>query len=364
MNNVQQIASHFQIYGDLQRVEPYGSGHINDTYAAYYNQGGTDIRFIFQRINHNIFTNPEALMENIARVTRHITSKLSANKASEISRKVLTVIPTKDNQDYYKDDAGNYWRAYIFIEKAQTFDILDTPKQAFEAAKAFGEFQKILVDIPGEPLHETIPNFHNGPMRYQTFLQALEADVHNRADSAKEEINFLKEHAWILDVLPEQIAKGNIPMRITHNDCKINNVMLDNKTGSGICVIDLDTVMPGSALYDFGDMIRTSTNTGAEDEKDLSKISMDMKMFKAVAEGYLSTANEFLNKHEKEYLVHSGKMITLIIGTRFITDYLLGDQYFKVHHPTHNLERCRTQFKLVRSIIEQEEEMKEFIASL
>jgi hypothetical protein len=216
----------------------------------------------------------------------------------------------------------------------------------------------MLSDLPGKPLHETIPDFHNGPKRLRDFQEALRSDHCNRAASAKDEISFLQQQAWVFDILPEQVSVGNIPVRTTHNDTKINNVLIDDETGEGICVIDLDTLMPGLVLYDFGDMVRTSTCKAAEDERDLTKVFLDLSMFEQVARGYLVSAGDFLTAGEKEHLVFAGKMITLIIGCRFLTDYLNGDTYFKTHREGHNLDRCRTQFRLVQSITEQEEEMK------
>jgi hypothetical protein len=356
-HNVREVARHFQFHGDYLKGEPYGSGHINDTYAVTFNQGGTMVRHLLQRINHSIFKNPPALMENVLRVTSHVRAKLEQENAGDISRQTLSVISARDGASFHHDPDGSFWRAYVFIENARTYDVAQSPQQAFVGAKAFGSFQRMLADMPPPPLHDTIPNFHNGPMRYEAFQKALQADVVNRAGTAKPEIEFLINHAWIFDVLPKQVESGAIPVRITHNDTKINNVMFDDATGEGICVIDLDTVMPGLALYDFGDMVRTSTSPADEDERDLSKVTMEMARFENVARGYLSTAGKFLNKAERDHLVLSGKMITLIIGTRFLTDYLAGDTYFKVHREGHNLDRCRTQFKLVQSITEQEEEM-------
>jgi aminoglycoside phosphotransferase (APT) family kinase protein len=358
-HDIKKVGSQFQIFGDYIKAEPYGSGHINDTYAAVYDQGGIPVRYIFQRINHNIFKNPPALMENIQRVTEHQEKKLS--ESGQASRRALKVIKTLDNASFLHDDDGNYWRSYIFIEKAKTYDIIETPEQAFQAAKAFGEFQKTLVDLPGGRLLETIPNFHNTPWRYEAFEEALSKDVCNRAASVKDEIDFVLKRKDDAGLLLKLNAEGKIPERITHNDTKLNNVMIDDKSGEGICVIDLDTVMPGLVHYDFGDLVRTSTSPAAEDEKDLSKVTMQMHMFEALIKGYLESAGEFLNPTEKEYLPFAGKLITLEIGVRFLTDHLSGDVYFKTHRENHNLDRCRTQFKLVESIETQEDKMMSFI---
>ena len=358
LHDLRLLASNFQIYGDFVDGGYYGSGHINDTYALNFDQAGKRVRYILQRINHNVFPSPPDLMNNIVRVTNHVRKKLALKCEDDLSRRVLTVVPTIDGQDYYLDAEGNHWRIYFFIEKARTYDVLEDIDQAYHAARAFGEFQKMLVDLPQPPLHEIIPGFHNGLMRFDAFTKALEKDEHNRAASAKAEIEFLQSHAEVFGVIPKLVEQGDIPICTTHNDCKINNVMLDDATGEGVCVIDLDTLMPGVALFDFGDMVRTSTSTAAEDETDLSKMTMDMDRFEAICKGYLSSAGEFLNQAERDHLVFAGKMITQIIGTRFLTDYLAGDVYFKTHREGHNLDRCRTQFKLVQSIEEQEDLMR------
>ena len=278
--------------------------------------------------------------------------------------RVLRFVPTHDGKTYHVTADGNYWRTYYFIENARIYDVVESPKEAYQAAKEYGYFQQLLTDLPGGRLHDTIPDFHNTPKRFATFERALAADAHNRAASCRQEIQFALEHKPITAVLLDLHAKGDIPERVTHNDTKFNNVMLDNETGEGICVLDLDTVMPGLALYDFGDMVRTTTSESAEDERDLSKVHMEMEMFDALARGYLSTAGAFLNPVEKAHLAFSGKLITFEIGIRFLTDYLEGDHYFKVHRAGHNLDRCRTQFKLVESIEHQEAEMNALVARL
>jgi hypothetical protein len=300
-------------------------------------------------------------MENVLRVTQHLQRKLEEQGAGEISRRVLTVISTRSGGSYHQDGEGNFWRAYIFIEKARTYDVVESPRQAYEAAKAFGRFQSMLADLSGPPLHDTIPHFHNGPLRYQAFLKALKADSCNRAAAAQPEIKFLQDHSFLLEVLPKLFQAGKIPLRVTHNDTKLNNVMLDHETGEGICVIDLDTLMPGLIHYDFGDIVRTSTSPAPEDERDLSQVTMLLPRFEAIVRGFLESAGQSLNPVERDHLVLGGKLITLIIGMRFLTDYLAGDQYFKVHREGHNLDRCRTQFKLVASMEEQEEAMHRLV---
>jgi len=356
--DVRAIAQQFQIPGEFLKAEPYGSGHINDTYRVGFDQGGTRVNYIFQRINHSIFKKPVALMQNIQRVTAHISSKLAGQP--DFSRRVLTLIPTRAGKNVLCDPQGNYWRVFVFIEKARTWDAVESPKQAFEAAKAFGHFQCLLADLPAPRLHDTIPNFHHTPKRFATLEAAIAADSCNRASQAKPEIEFALKHKSITNVL----LKAKLPERVTHNDTKFNNVMLDDATGEGICVIDLDTVMPGLVLYDFGDMVRTTTSPAKEDEQNLSLVTMQFPMFEALTRGYVQSAAQFLTPDEKKFLPFSGKLITFEIGIRFLTDFLVGDTYFKTHRPGHNLDRCRTQFKLVESIEQQEDKMNQLVASL
>ncbi len=356
--DVRTVARQFQIYGEFRSAEPYGSGHINDTYCVVFDQAGTCVRYIFQRINHLVFKNPVALMENIARVTLHLGVQSAG--AGDASRRSLTLVCARDGRPFHQDADGSHWRVYLFIEQARTYDAVESPAQAFEAAKAFGLFQKMLANLPAPRLHDTIPDFHHTPKRFLALEKAVAADAFNRAVLAKPEIEFALRHQSITSILLE----ANLPERVTHNDTKFNNVMLDDETGRGICVIDLDTVMPGLALYDFGDMVRTTTSPVKEDERDLSKVTMQFPMFEGLVRGYLSSAGGFLTKDEKRLLAFSGKLITFEIGLRFLTDFLAGDTYFKVHRDGHNLDRCRTQFKLVESIASHEDAMNELVASV
>jgi hypothetical protein len=354
-HDVRDVARHFQIYGEFRSAEPYGSGHINDTYCAIFDQAGTVARYILQRINHNIFKKPVSLMENIQRVTTHLAGKMSGEP--DFSRRVLTLIPVRNGLIYHHDEQGNYWRAYLFIEKAKTYDAVESAGQAFEAARAYGRFQKLLADLPAPRLHDTIPDFHHTPKRFAALVKAIENDAANRAGLAKAEIDFALQRAAIVDVL----INAKLPERVTHNDTKFNNVMLDDVTGEGVCVVDLDTLMPGLTLYDFGDMVRTTTSPAKEDELDLTRVAMQLPMFEALLKGYLTFAVDFLTPAEKRLLAFSGKLITFEIGLRFLTDFLGGDTYFKVHRNGHNLDRCRTQFKLVESIEQQEAQMNKLV---
>jgi hypothetical protein len=361
-HDIKTISESFEIYGDYISAEPYGSGHINDTYRASFNQGGTPINYIFQRINHNIFKNPPALMENIERVTTHIFNKIKGS--ADATRHTLVIISSKDCKAFHQDADNNFWRVYVFIEKAKTYDVIERETQAYQAAKAFGEFQKDLVDLPGARLHETIPDFHNTPKRFEALEKAIASDIAGRVKLAGQEIDFVLKRKNDASLLLNLNAQGAIPERITHNDTKLNNVMLDDKTGEGVCVIDLDTVMPGLVHYDFGDMVRTSTSPAAEDEKDVSRVKMQFNMFEALLRGYLTSARDFLNPVEMEYLPFAGKLITMEIGVRFLTDFLSGDVYFKVHREGHNLDRCRTQFALVASIEKQMDQMMQLLKTI
>jgi Phosphotransferase enzyme family len=357
-HDVGAIACQFQIDGEFAGATTHGSGHINDSYCVTFREAGMPVRYILQRINHSIFKNPPALMENIRRVTSHLAAKVSGE--ADRSRLALTLIPASDERAWHLDASGNYWRTYRFVENAHTYDAVESTDQAFQAAKAFGRFQKLLVDLPAPKLHDTIKDFHHTPKRFAALEQAIASDAAGRAILATPEIEFAFAHRSITNVLLD----ANLPERITHNDTKFNNIMLDDVTGEGICVIDLDTVMPGSVLHDFGDMVRTATSPAKEDEQDLSKVTMRFSMFEALVRGYLASAGDFLTKAEKQHLVFSGKLMTFEQGIRFLTDYLQGDAYYKVSRDEHNLDRCRTQFKLLESLEHEEERMDLLVQSI
>ena len=360
---LRQVFAGFQAWGDFVGAAPYGSGHINDTYQVAACLSGTPVHYLLQRINHEIFKQPDSVMENIVRVTGHLRGKLEAAGDPDASRKALTVIPSREGLPHVRDAEGNWWRLYLFIEKARTYDVIENERQAFEAARAFACFQNQLADLPAPRLHETIPAFHNTLARLKALDAAAAADACGRRAEVAAELAFVEERRQQCGRLLERHARGEIPERITHNDTKINNVMLDDATGKGICVIDLDTVMPGLALYDFGDMVRSATASAPEDERDLSKVGSRIGMFEALARGYLSEA-AFLLPAEIEELVFSGRLITLTIGIRFLTDYLAGDVYFKTHRPGQNLDRCRTQLQMVRSMEAQAPAMEKIVRSV
>ena len=352
------IAAQFQFRGQASTFAPYGNGHINDTFLVTCQTAGAPVRYILQRINRNVFHSPAAVMQNIERVTAHLAVQLAHDRIAPAAR--LTLVAARDGRNWYEDAQGETWRAYRFIENARSYETATSVEQAFQAAQAFGHFQQQLASLPAPRLIETIPDFHHTPKRFAALEQAIAADAKGRAKLAQPEIEFALAHESIAGVL----LSAGLPERITHNDTKFNNVLLDDTTGESLCVIDLDTVMPGLALYDFGDMVRTTTSPAAEDEQDLSKVTMQFPLFEALVRGYLSAAGGFLTAAEKKFLAFSGKLITFEVGIRFLADYLAGDSYFKIHREGHNLDRCRTQFKLVESIESQEEKMNRLVESI
>jgi hypothetical protein len=352
------VARAFEVHWGFRSAKPYGSGHIHDTYCVVFDDGGREERIILQRINTAIFTNPVAVMENIERVTDHLRFRLSGD--ADVLRRVLQLVPARDGAAWHVDTEGHYWRAYRFIEAARTYDSVSSPAQAFQAAKVFGEFQRLLEDLPGPRLHEGISDFHNTPKRFAVFQRAVAEERFGRGADAQAEIAF----ALSRSVLATTLVSAELPERVTHNDTKLNNVLLDDETGEGICVIDLDTVMPGFAAYDFGDMVRTMTCPAAEDERDLSRVAMDFELFEAVLRGYLEGAGSFLTDRERESLIAGAKVIIFEQGIRFLSDHLAGDAYYKVTRQGQNLDRCRTQFKLLESIEQQQDEMLLLLHSL
>ena len=355
------VARAFALPGEAASFEPYGSGHINDTWAVTL-RGGTAPRVLLQRINTSVFRDPEGLMANIARVTRHLAGK-SAGRP-DAARRTLTLIPTVGGAAFHRDAAGRVFRAYDFIDGARSRDVLTSPRQAYEAAKAFGGFQRLLMDLPPPRLVETIPHFHDTPRRLSRFREVVAADPRNRAREAADEIAFVLSREELAGSLASLLASGVLAERVTHNDTKLNNVLLDDATGEGLCVIDLDTVMPGLLLHDFGDMVRTAANPVAEDERDLSKVVANIPMFEALAKGYLEAMGGGLLPVERERLVLSGRLLTYEVGMRFLTDHLEGDVYFRIHREGHNLDRARAQFALVRSLEAHEERLERVVERL
>jgi thiamine kinase-like enzyme len=344
--NLEEIAEQFAIEGDFISAEPYGTGHINETFASQFRTPNGIRRYVHQRLNHLVFKQPQQVMENAIRVTQHIRQKILA-AGGDSERQCLTIIPTRQGNSFCQAEDGSYWRSYLLIENARTYDVAQNLGQVYAAAKAFGLFQHRLADLPGDRLHETIPDFHFTPHRFRNFISAANEDSCNRGKSVSKEIDFILQREPDTRVITDLMSSGDIPERVTHNDTKLNNVMLDDSTGEGVCVIDLDTTMPGSVLYDFGDMVRSGATTAEEDEVDLSKVNLNYELFDRLAQGYIETARDFLVPAEWEYLAFAGKLITLEQAIRFLADYLSGDIYYKIHQPEHNLIRARTQIKLV-----------------
>lgn len=356
-----QILEGFETEGEVESVEVHGNGHINDTYLVTCRRGSEKPhRYILQRMNHEIFKDPDGLMENVVGVTSFLRKKIE-EAGGDPERETLNVICLRNGGYYYKAADGTCWRMYRYVEDADSFDVVKKPEDFYESAVAFGHFQKLLADYPADSLHETIPNFHNTVERLNDFKKAVEADSMKRAGEVQEEIGFVLEREADCHVLCDMLKNGEIPLRVTHNDTKLNNIMLDRKTGKGICVIDLDTVMPGSALYDFGDSIRFGANTGEEDEKDLSKISCDLDLFALYTKGFIEGCGGSLTETEIRMLPMGAKLMTLECGMRFLADYLEGDHYFKIARPEHNLDRCRTQFRMVKDMEDKWEQMQEIV---
>ncbi|WLT30673.1 phosphotransferase enzyme family protein [Geothrix sp. PMB-07] len=359
-----EVARRFQLLGDVLSAEPYGTGHINHTYAVTCDQAGEPVRYLLQRLNTNVFKTPRGLMNNIQEVTGHIRAKLEA-RGLPFTRRVLTLLPVRETGAFFLDDPDlGFWRCYLFIEGARTYDVVERTEQAFEAAKAFGAFQSLLADYQGPELQETIPDFHHTPRRLEALKAAVAQDPLGRAKDCEVDILFALEREPLAHRLVDLQTQGAIPTRITHNDTKLNNVMLDDATGTGVCVIDLDTVMPGLSLCDFGDMVRTACNPLAEDDADTRKMVARGDMFEALACGYLQGTEGALLPVERENLVVAGELLTYECGIRFLTDFLLGDTYFRTHRPGQNLDRARNQFALVRSLEQQENTFMDRIRNL
>lgn len=347
------VAAEFSLRGRLVSARPYGNGHINETYVLGCDADGARVRYVLQKINHRIFKNVPALMENIARVTAHVSAK---------QPRAMALVPTRAGQVVLHDAAGNWWRLYDFIEGAQTVERVTNEAQAREAARAFGEYQALLADLPGARLHETIPNFHHTRSRFEALRKAISEDAVKRGAEVRAEIDFAMARENDADVLLGLLARGELVERVTHNDTKINNVMLDEVTGRAAAVIDLDTVMPGLSLYDFGDMVRTAASSTAEDDPEPGNMHVVLPYFRALVEGYLESAGAVLNAVERAHLGFAGKLLAYETGLRFLTDHLQGDVYFRIKRPGHNLARARTQFALVKSIEDNAEAMRGMVA--
>jgi len=361
INNIVELVNKFDFNGTFVDCKRFGNGHINDTFLITLDCDGEQRKYILQRINHNVFKNPEQVMENIIGVTSYLRDVLEG-MGENPDRRTLNVIKTKDGKGCFVDKNGSYWRALVFIDDAVSLELPESENDFFQSAVAFGEFQNMLDKYPAETLHETIPNFHNTPVRFETFLKAVERDASGRAKDVSAEIEFVKSRREFMSLLEDSYANGVLPKRVTHNDTKLNNVMLDNVTRKPVCVVDLDTIMPGYSVNDFGDSIRFGASTAAEDEKDLDKVHFSLKLFDVYAKGFLEGCGGILTDKEIEFLPVGAKMMTLECGMRFLTDYIDGDTYFKTEYADHNLVRCRTQFKLVQEMEAAWEDMNKIIA--
>ena len=347
----EKVIGNFLIDGELEKIKVNTQGHINSTFVSTFVKDGVRTKYTHQKINRNVFKNPKEVMENIVAVTQHIEDKISSFPDKD--RRVLKVIFTKDNLPYYIDEDGEYWRTYIFIENVNTYDKIPSVNAARNLGKGIGNFQKQLSDFDGSRLNITIPHFHDMNLRYRQLDDAVKADVKGRCAQVKAELDFLYANKERGCRIWDDFEKGILPNRVTHNDTKMNNVLFDPESDEAVCVIDLDTIMPGTILFDTGDMIRTACNTAEEDEKDLSKVSFNAEMYKSLIGGYMESADSFLTKEEREGIKESGRVITQIMAVRFLTDYIAGDVYYHTAYDEHNLVRCRTQLGLIKSMDEQ-----------
>jgi hypothetical protein len=358
---IRKIGDQFAIGGEFTLGEEIPSGHINSTYlVSYERDGGERRRYILQRINPTVFLDPLAVMRNVECVTHHINWKV-LRVARDSSGQTLSLYPDKTGRFFVRGPNGGIWRCYNFFEGCRTYDVVENTRQAYEAGHAFGAFQDLVSDLPPEEIVETIPDFHHTLKRYDVLQEAVSADRAGRRVKVAAELEYIEANRSIMGRLLEMKDSGELPVRITHNDTKINNVLFDRQTDEAICVIDLDTVMPGLSLYDFGDLVRTTTNSSGEDLSDVNKVEMRMGFFEPLVEGYMKAAGDVLNDAEVSMLAFSGRLISLELGMRFLTDHLNGDEYFRVTREGQNLDRARTQLKLASCIAEKEGEMNAFV---
>jgi len=358
MTELLAITRNFQFPGDVTEISSFGEGMINSTYRVTLKD--TKTQYILQKINHHIFQDVEMLQSNIQRITDHIRHKLVEAGEGDVERKTITLIPAVDNKLFYFD-GENYWRMMILISESKTFEAV-TPAYAYEAGEAFGQFQSMLTDLPGEPLGETIPNFHNMEFRLMQFREAVSADSVGRLSGVTELVNEIEKRAYEMCQCNRLYREGKLARRINHCDTKVNNILFDTD-GKVLCVIDLDTAMPGFVMSDFGDFMRTAANTGKEDDIDLNNVSFNMEIFKSYTTGYLESAKAFLTPIEIQLLPFGARLLTYMQLTRFLADYLNGDTYYKINNPLHNLQRSKAQFKLLVSIEDNYPEMEAFIAT-
>lgn len=355
-----KLLSNFEIGGEFVSCEPYGSGLINRTYAAVFNEGGKRKRYIVQRINTVLFKNVDGLMNNIRLVTEFNRAEIE-KRNGDPDRESLTLVFTKDGKPYYRAENGDCYRVYVFIEDAKGYDVVEKPEHFYESAVAFGKFAMLLDRFDSSKLFEVLPDFHNTVKRFANFRKSLEADKFNRAKDVKKEIEFALAHENITHKIVDLLASGKMPSRVTHNDTKLNNVLIDTRTDKAICVIDLDTMMSGSVCYDFGDSVRFGCNPCLEDTPETDKVVFDMPLFETYTQGYLSVFGDTITKLERENLPMGAILMTYECGIRFLTDYLDGDVYFRKTREGQNIDRTRSQFKLVSDMESRYDEMLKIV---
>lgn len=358
--SVENIVYSFDIEGRVVDYVPFGNGHINETKLVTVDNGGKKVQYVLQRINKNVFKNPEQLMENYVGVTKFIRKKIE-DMGGDPLREVINAIPAKNGKPYVIDEEGQYWRLLVYVTDSMSYDKVERPEQFYDSAVSFGDFQYMLSDYPAETLHETIVNFHNTPDRFRQLTEAIENDVKGRLSEVEAEVAFAREREAFTHTLEDAHKAGRLPLRVTHNDTKLNNILFDINTGKALCVVDLDTIMPGYSVNDFGDSIRFGATTALEDETDLSLVNFDIGLYELYVKGFIEGAKGGLTEGELEMLPIGAIMMTLECGMRFLADYLNGDTYFRIHRPSHNLDRCRNQFKLVADMEQHLDEMKAIV---
>ena len=357
MVSIESVIAAFDVEGKVVDCIPFGNGHINDTRLVTMDNG---VQYVAQRINKNVFKRPDLLMENYVGVTKFIRKKIEEMGGDPL-REVLNAIPTKDGKPFYFDEEEQYWRLLVYVTDSIGYDKVERPEQFYDSAVSFGDFQYMLRDYPAATLHETIVNFHNTPDRYRQLMEAIENNAAGRLDEVSAEVEFAKARREFAYALENAHAEGRLPLRVTHNDTKLNNILFDTKTGEALCVIDLDTIMPGYSVNDFGDSIRFGATTALEDETDLSKVNFDISLYELYVKGFIEGAKGGLTEGELEMLPIGAIMMTFECGMRFLADYLNGDTYFRIHRPSHNLDRCRNQFKLVADMEAQLDQMRAIV---
>ena len=354
---IEKVVAAFDVEGKVVEYIPFGNGHINDTRLVTMDNG---VQYVLQRINKNVFKRPDLLMENYVGVTKFIRKKIEEMGGDPL-REVLNAIPAKDGKPFTIDEEGQYWRLLVYVTESMSYDKVERPEQFYDSAVSFGDFQYMLRDYPAETLHETIVNFHNTPDRFRQLTEAIANDAKGRLAEVAAEVEFAKAREEFAGTLERARREGKLPLRVTHNDTKLNNILFDSNTGKALCVVDLDTIMPGYSVNDFGDSIRFGATTALEDETDLSKVNFDISLYELYVKGFIEGAKGGLTEGELEMLPIGAIMMTFECGMRFLADYLNGDTYFRIHRPSHNLDRCRNQFKLVADMEAQLDQMKAIV---